>query len=107
MSSPCGWGCGAALCKPEPVDFLGGRAGFFSVLPKAQPAFFSAVAVQIFFFFLFLFFFFLKCDFIRKVSAWRFCSLPGLGRQFIPSVSTRAALQNCIIHIDPYAAQNS
>lgn len=62
MSSPCGsargwsgWDCGAALCKPEPVDFLGGRAGFFSVSPKAQPAFFSAVAVQILFF---LFYFF-------------------------------------------------
>lgn len=47
--------------------------------------------------------------FIRKVSAWCFwgTALPGLGRQFIPSVSTRAAFQNCIIHTDPYAAQNS
>lgn len=64
MSPPCGsargWSrdCGAALCKPEPVDFLGGRAGFSSVSPNAQPAFFSVVAVQIFFYLFFFPFFF-------------------------------------------------
>lgn len=68
-----------ALCKLEPVDFLGGRADYLFVSPKAQPALSSAVALLIFF--IIIIFEGCVCDFIRKVSAWHFSgtALRGLG----------------------------